>query len=350
LPIETRLYDYELPTELIAQVPIGDRDKSRLMIVDRAGGGVTHSRFAEIVEYVRPGDLFVINDSRVIRARLFVKKKSGARIELLFLRRTDEIRKRWRALARPGRKLSAGTELFHDSLDTPFCRIIKKHDGGEWTVEVSPDPLIPFLELNGVVPLPPYIKTEISDPGRYQTIYADPAGSAAAPTAGLHFTELLMKKMEEKGARFARVTLHIGLDTFRPVSTEYLEDHQMHSETYTVPGETAAAICETVRNGGRVIAVGTTSVRSLESWAYGRTRESIAAGIPGCSGDTRLFIYQKDQIKVVDALVTNFHLPRSTLLALVSAFTGLDLVKRAYGDAIRERYRFYSFGDAMLIV
>lgn len=350
MPIETLLFDYELPPELIAQVPIENRDQSRLMVIHRENGGIEHRRFCDIVEYVQPGDLFVINDSRVIHARLFVKKKTGARIELLFLNQTDEKENIWRALARPGGRLRTEMELFHDSLEGPFCRLAEKHDRGVWTVEVIPNPLIPFLEKHGTVPLPPYIKNDIADPGRYQTVYAQRNGSAAAPTAGLHFTDSLMKRIENKGARFARVTLHIGLDTFRPIATDFIEDHEMHSEFYSAPDETAALISETIRAGCRVVAVGTTAVRSLESWADGMSREELSGGHSGRSGETRLFIYKREQIKAVDALVTNFHLPRSTLIALVSAFAGRETILRAYREAIRERYRFYSLGDAMLIV
>lgn len=346
MSIETKLYDYELPQELIAQTPLVNREESRLMVIHRDTGAIEHRRFSDIVEYVRSGDLFVVNDTRVFPARLFVKKKTGARIELLLLKPVDEPNGLWRALARPGRRLDIGTELFHDTHELPFCRMIEKHEAGEWTIEATPRPLIPFLETHGIVPLPPYIKNTIPDPNRYQTVYATRNGSAAAPTAGLHFTPPLISRVENAGARFANVTLHIGLDTFKPVSTDLIEDHKMHSEIYYVPDETALSASEAARKG-RVVAVGTTAVRALESWAADREPDSA---VSGSSGETRLFIFKREQFKAVDVMITNFHLPRSTLLILVSAFAGLELTRRAYEEAVKERYRFYSFGDAMLIL
>ena len=350
MPIETRLFDYELPRELIAQTPLEKREDSRLLLLDRSTGKIERRSFTDIIDYIRPVDLLVVNDTRVFPARLFVNKKSGGRIELLFLNQTDAPENEWRALARPGRRLAAGTELFHESLETPFCRVVSILEKGEITVEVSPRPLFSFLELHGAVPLPPYIKDKISDPRRYQTVYAERDGSAAAPTAGLHFTPELIEKIKKSGARFASVTLHIGLDTFKPVGEELIEDHTMHAEFYTVPDETAAAVSETRRGGGRVIAVGTTSVRALESWAAGESKNEPAPAPKGKSGETRLFIFRRDQFAVTDAMITNFHLPRSTLIIMVSAFAGYDLLRSAYSEAIENKYRFYSFGDAMLIV
>jgi len=350
LPTETRLFDYDLPPELIAQVPLENRERSRLLVIHRDTGEIEHRMFTDIIEYVRPGDLFVANDTRVFPARLFVKKPTGANIELLFLKPVDKEKTAWNVLARPGRRLREGTSLFHDSLSGPFCRLAEKHENGSWTAEALPRPLIPFLEKYGVVPLPPYIKESISDPNRYQTIYAEKDGSAAAPTAGLHFTAPLIRRIEKTGASFTKVTLHIGLDTFKPVSAEFIEDHQMHSETYCVTDDAARAVAGSIRGGGRVVAVGTTAVRALESWAAGRPRHELARALSGGEGDTNLFIRRRSQFFTTDALLTNFHLPRSTLLILVSAFAGHEIIRRAYEEAIRERYRFYSFGDAMLIL
>lgn len=350
MPIETSLFDYELPQELIAQTPLENRQESRLMKIDRETGIIEHLHFANIIDHLHPGDLLVINDTRVIPARLFVNKKTGARIELLFLKKEDSGENIWRALARPGRRIDTGTELFHDSSEAPFCTISAKHEKGEISVEVAPDDLISFLALHGTVPLPPYIKNKIDNPNRYQTVYAERDGSAAAPTAGLHFTPDLIEKIKSKGIRFATVTLHIGLDTFKPVDEEYIEDHKMHSEFYTMPDETAAAIAETKRSGGRVIAVGTTSVRAMESWALDKSPDELSGAPAGASGETRLFIFRREQFAVTNAVITNFHLPKSTLIILVSAFAGLDLLREAYEKAVKEKYRFYSFGDAMLIV
>ncbi len=350
MPTETRLFDYDLPPELIAQVPLEKRERSRLLVIHRDTGEIQHRTFTDIHEYVEPGDLFVVNDTRVFPARLFVKKPTGANVELLFLKPVDEDKSAWNALARPGRRLREGTELFHGSLPGPFCRLGEKHEDGSWTLEALPRPLIPFLEKYGIVPLPPYIKKTISDPNRYQTIYADRNGSAAAPTAGLHFTDPLIRRIEKTGASFAKVTLHIGLDTFKPVSTEFIEDHAMHSETYYVTDIAARAVAGSIRDGGRIVAVGTTAVRSLESWAAGRSRDALARALSGREGDTTLFISRRSQFSATDALITNFHLPRSTLLILVSAFAGHEIIRRAYAEAIKEKYRFYSFGDAMLIL
>jgi len=349
LPLETDLLDYELPQELIAQRPLEDRSGSRLLVMDRRKRSIRHRRFTDLAEYLRPGDLLVLNDSRVFPARLFLRKETGAKIELLFLRALGGER-RWEALARPGRKLREGMELYHEALPGPFCRMAEKKERGLWNVEVIEGPLLEFLDTHGVTPLPPYVKKSIGDPGRYQTVYAAETGSTAAPTAGMHFTGSLMAGLEDIGVRFARVTLHIGIDTFRPISEKFVADHDMHTEHYSVTAGAALAVADTIRLGGRVVAVGTTAVRTLESWAAGRSREEIAADPRPASGDTDLFIYEKEQFSLVDAMITNFHLPKTTLLALVCAFAGREFVLEAYGEAIRERYRFYSFGDAMLIV
>jgi len=345
LPLETKLFEYDLPEELIAQNPLEKRDGSRLLVIDRRTGGMQHKLFSDLPGYVRKGDLFIVNDSRVLRARVILKKETGGRVELLFLRSRGG--KKWSALARPGKRLAEGTPLYHESLPAPLCRVVRKLDSGICEVEVAPDDLPAFLELHGDVPLPPYIKKKISDPERYQTVYSGETGSAAAPTAGLHFTNELMEKIRAAGGSFSRVTLHVGIDTFRPIATEYVEDHEIHSEYFAVPDETAAAVAAAAENGGRVIAVGTTSVRALESWSALNKGKSRRAG---SEGETRLFIYDKSQFTATDAMITNFHLPRSTLLAMVSAFCGAELLREAYNEAVRRKYRFFSFGDAMLIV
>jgi S-adenosylmethionine:tRNA ribosyltransferase-isomerase len=340
----TSEFDYDLPPELIAQRPIEPRDASRLLVVDRAAGALTHRRFTDLPEYLRPGDVLVANESRVIPARLRARKEpTGGQVEILLLARQDDLR--WEALAKGRRFL-------------PGQRFRVRGPGGEagpaGTVEEVTEaggrilrfdePLEPYLGRVGETPLPPYIHEPLADPERYQTVYARVQGSAAAPTAGLHFTPSLVRRIEEAGVGWTSVVLHIGLDTFRPVTEETVEAHRIHSE-YGVLSAAAAERVNVARSrGGRVIAVGTTAVRVLET----------AAGEDGrvapWEGHTRLFIYPGYRFRAVDALVTNFHLPRSSLLMLVSAFAGTDFVRRAYREAVAARYRFYSFGDSMLIL
>jgi len=363
-------YDYHLPPELIAQTPIEPRDSSRLLVVDRAAQSLEQRVFRDITAYLRPGDLLVANQSRVLPARLLgVKEGSGGQVELLLLAiRADRGEDHWEALARPGRRIHAGQRLlFGDGLlvaevmeTTPSGGRIVRLVAREGTVAEA-------LERVGRMPLPPYIHTPLADTERYQTVYARVPGSAAAPTAGLHFTPELLAQVEAQGVGLAYVTLHIGLDTFRPVAEKDLSQHVMHSEAIELDAETAARINATRRAGGRIVAVGTTAVRTLEGVAKltaeaQGTGEGGAAGDPTLSNDeagdivmpyrgrTDLFITPGYQFRAVDAMITNFHLPKSTLLALVSAFAGRDLILRAYHEAIAARFRFYSFGDAMLIL
>lgn len=334
-------FDYDLPPELIAQTPAEPRDASRLMVLDRRTGAIEHRVFRDLVEYIRPGDVLVVNDSRVRNARLFGVKPTGGRVELLILRPLES--ELWEALVSPGKRVPPGTPLIvSGELE---AEILERTESGGRVVrfhsEVPLDELLPRL---GETPLPPYIHERTADPERYQTVYAERLGSAAAPTAGLHFTPELMDAVRAAGAVFAGVTLHIGLDTFRPVKVDDLDAHVMHSEWFEVPETTAGLV-----NGGRrVVAVGTTAVRALES--------AVSNGrvVPGAR-ETRLFLRPRPgepagaRFQVVDALITNFHLPRSTLLMLVSAFAGRECVLSAYREAVKEGYRFFSFGDAMMI-
>ena len=337
--LRTDDFDYHLPEQLIAQTPAEPRDSSRLLVIHRDTGTLEHRVFGEIADYLRPNDLLIANDSRVLPARLYARKVTGGRIELLLLRQVGEW---WEALARPASRLRPGTLLSIGEAGDHTAEVGERTGSGAVLFRFSaPAELI--AAQHGEMPLPPYIKAPLANPERYQTVYSRVAGSAAAPTAGLHFTPQLLEKLERRGAGFAFVTLHVGLDTFRPVKADRIADHQMHSELVVVPDETARAIHKARAQGGRVIAVGTTAVRSLESWA--------AAGVQeGWSGWTTLFIYPGYQFRVVDALITNFHLPRSTLMMLVSALAGRDLIRRAYEEAIKREYRFFSFGDASLIL
>ena len=339
--MKTAEFDYHLPPELIAQTPVEPRDASRLMVVHRDTGQFEHRIFREIVEYVRPGDLLVANQSRVIPARLYGRKvPTGGKVELLLLTKRGE--HVWETLVR-GRRIREGVRIrVGDGEHSLEGTVVEITESGGRLIEFD-RPLEPLLKHIGVVPLPPYIHKPIADPERYQTVYARIEGSVAAPTAGLHFTPELMRRIEEKGARFVFVTLHIGLDTFRPVKEENVEEHRMHSEYCELDEKVAEEINRARREGRRIIAVGTTSVRVLETAA---TDE----GVRPFRGWTDLFIYPGYRFKVVDVMITNFHLPRSTLIMLVSAFAGRDLILRAYEEAVRLRYRFYSFGDAMLIL
>jgi S-adenosylmethionine:tRNA ribosyltransferase-isomerase len=355
-------FDYELPAELIAQTPIEPRDASRLMVIERRSEAIEHRHFRDIGDYLRPGDLLIANQSRVIPARLLGHRAgTGGQVEVLLLsERTDLGRDTWEALVRPGRRLREGDRIiFGDATGSQLIgEIIKRTETGGRILHLfvpdatttTSDPYDALAVRNlidklGKIPLPPYIHETLQNPERYQTVYARISGSAAAPTAGLHFTPELLERLQQQGVRVGFVTLHVGLDTFRPVEVEYVSEHKMHSEEIMLDEPTAALINETRASGGRVVAVGTTSVRVLESVA------SFYDGqIKPYHGRTSLFITPGTRYQIVDAMITNFHLPRSTLLLLVSAFMGKELMERAYQEAIRERYRFFSFGDAMLIL
>lgn len=335
-------YDYDLPEELIAQDPLEDRSSSRLMVLDHQTGDVEHRHFTDILEYLHPGDCLVINNTKVIPARLFgVKEDTQAKIEVLLLKRKEN--DIWETLVKPGKKAKPGTKLvFGDGLLT--AEVVDVVEEGNRLIQFHYDGIFEeILDQLGQMPLPPYITHQLKDKNRYQTVYAKYDGSAAAPTAGLHFTKELLQKVKDMGVDIAEVTLHVGLGTFRPVKVENVLDHHMHSEFYMVSQEAADKINRAKESGHRVIAVGTTSTRTLEAAAdeNGRLHET--------SGWTEIFIYPGYQFKVIDALITNFHLPQSTLVMLVSALAGREHVLHAYEIAVKERYRFFSFGDAMLI-
>ena len=342
--MKTSDFDYILPEELIAQTPIEPRDHSRLMVVHRATGELEHKHFYDIVNYLRPGDALVINETKVIPARLMgVKEETGVPVEVLLLRRLSTTD--WEALVRPGRRLKPGTFCsFGDGLLR--CEILGNvEETGGRTVRFHYDGVFEeLLDRLGEMPLPPYIHEKLNDPTRYQTVYAKAEGSAAAPTAGLHFTPELLEKIRGMGVTIVPVLLHVGLGTFRPVKEEDVDAHKMHSEFYQVTQEAADTLNRIRQSGGRLICVGTTSVRTIETVA---TEDGVVH--PG-SGDTSIFIKPGVKIKAVDALITNFHLPQSTLLMLVSTFMGRENALAAYNEAVRLRYRFFSFGDAMLIV
>jgi S-adenosylmethionine:tRNA ribosyltransferase-isomerase len=341
-------FDYELPDELIAQTPLPDRASSRLMVINRTGGEITHAGFSELGSFLRPDDLLVLNDSRVIPARLKIQRTSGGRGELLLLHRVPSDGE-WIALARPGRKLQIGETVHVLPLDAnaemASATILDKQDNATAHVQLSEE-LDRDIAAFGLVPLPPYITTELHDPERYQTVYSHPAGSAAAPTAGLHFTNEMLSALDQQGVKTAYVTLHVGLDTFRPVSEEVAEEHEIHSEWCSVSPAAVEKIQVCRKNGGRVIAVGTTSARTLETLAKHGESGNLAA----FSGPTNIFITPGYEWMVVDGLITNFHLPKSTLLLMVSSFASRDLILRAYREAIDHCYRFFSFGDATLIL
>ena len=338
---KTSDFYFELPEELIAQTPLKQRDASRLLCLDKQSGSISHRVFSELPGLLMPGDCMVINDSRVLPARLFGNRETGGGVELVLL--NDKGDKHWECLTRPGKKTKPGTRLtFGDGSLT--ATVMDVTSGGNRIIRFDYDGIfLQVLERLGKMPLPPYIHEELSDSSRYQTVYADASGSAAAPTAGLHFTESLLTEIRDSGVQICTVTLHVGLGTFRPVKAENIEDHKMHGEFCIIPEETADAVNRTKANGGRIVAVGTTSARTLESFAD--DDGMLSAG----SGWTDIFIYPGYRFKCVDGLVTNFHLPESTLIMLVSALAGRDNVINAYNEAVRERYRFFSFGDAMLI-
>lgn len=338
--MRTSDFDYVLPTEFIAQTPAEPRDHSRLLVLDRSSGAIQHACFYQIGEFLHPGDLLVLNETRVIPARLYARKDSGGRVEILLLRRIDEYI--WEALA-GGKGLRVGRRLRVEN--GPSAEIIAVLEGAHRLVGFS-EPIEPYLEIAGHAPLPPYIHMPLSDPERYQTVYSRTPGSAAAPTAGLHFTPGLIEELRSEGVRFARITLHVGLDTFAPVVEENPLKHRIHTEWCELDEAAAATIVQTRQDGGRIIAVGTTSVRTLESAARSALRGSVAAPF---NGPTDLFILPGYSFRAVDAMITNFHLPRSTLIMLVSAFAGRKQTLDVYEIAKNEGYRFYSFGDAMFI-
>jgi S-adenosylmethionine:tRNA ribosyltransferase-isomerase len=340
--MKTSDFDYDLPSEYIAQTPIQPRDASRLMVLHRQDGRIEHAIFRDIGDYLHPGDVLVLNETRVIPARLYARKvPGGGRVELLLLRRLDVIT--WEVLV-GGKGLSVGRELMVES--GPQASVIESLDGGRRVVRFA-EPVERFFAQAGHVPLPPYIHEHLSDPERYQTVYARYPGSAAAPTAGLHFTPGLIEQLEVHGVVFARLTLHVGLDTFAPVNEDDPQVHHIHTEWCQVSPQAAKTINLAKKNGGRIIAVGTTSVRTLESAAKTARNGQVVGAF---EGPTDLFILPGFAFRAVDAMITNFHLPRSTLIMLVSAFAGRERILAAYETAKREKYRFYSFGDAMLII
>ena len=341
--LKTSDFDYDLPESFIAQTPVEPRDASRLLVLHRETGQIEHRTFREIGAYLRPTDVLVLNQTRVIPARIFARKQTGGRVELLLLRRRDALT--WEALV-GGKGLSAGKVIQVEK--GPKAEVLEDLNGSERLLRFD-QPIEPYFSKVGNVPLPPYIHEKLSDPERYQTVYAREPGSAAAPTAGLHFTPPLLGELQAQGVGLAYVTLHVGLDTFAPVTEDDPEQHKIHTEWCELPQETADLINERRQAGGRVVAVGTTSVRTLESAARQASRND-SAEISAYSGATDLFILSGFRFKLVDGMITNFHLPRSTLLMLVSAFTGREAILQAYEAAKRGGYRFYSFGDAMLIL
>lgn len=340
--MKTSDFYYELPEELIAQTPVEPRNSSRLMVLPRNGGEIEHKHFYDLPEFLKPGDCLVLNNTRVLPARLYgTREDTGAAVEFVLLRQHGN--KLWECLAGPGKKAKTGYKFrFSDKLTATVTDVLE--DGNRMIEFACEGDFFAVLDEVGQMPLPPYIKEKLKDKERYQTVYSKDAGSAAAPTAGLHFTKEMLESIKAMGVNIAYVTLHVGLGTFRPVKVEDVTQHKMHTEHYYIPEEAAKTINETRKNGGRVICVGTTSCRTVESCAkkYGEIKE--------CSGDTDIFIYPGFEFKCMDGLITNFHLPESTLIMLVSAFAGYDNVMNAYNTAVKERYRFFSFGDAMLIL
>ena len=342
--LQTKDFDFELPEELIAQTPIEPRDASRLMVLDKTTGEIEHRHFHDIMEYLNEGDCLVLNNSRVLPARIYgIKNETGAHVEFLLLKNCgDDV---WEALAGPGKRAKVGTSFTFEG-SSMTCEVIEVKDDGNRMIRFHYDKDTNFfteLDKIGQMPLPPYIKEELADGERYQTVYSRVSGSAAAPTAGLHFTKELLEQIERKGVKLAYVTLHVGLGTFRPVKVEEITEHEMHSEFCMISAETAQILNETKQNGGRIVCVGTTSCRTIESLAKddGSFAESSAW--------TDIFIYPGYRFKAMDALITNFHLPESTLIMLVSAFAGYEHIMNAYRVAVQERYRFFSFGDAMFL-
>ena len=340
--MKTHDFWYELPEELIAQTPLEQRDASRLLVLDRVSGDINHRHFYDVIDYLKPGDCLVMNDSRVLPARLLGHRPTGGAVEVLLLRDLGD--KKWECLCKPGRKMQPGNEvIFGDGELT--ATVLEVREDGNRVVEFHYEGIfLEVLERLGKMPLPPYIKAELSNQERYQTVYSKEVGSAAAPTAGLHWTPELLEKARKKGVKLAFVTLHVGLGTFRPVKAEEISEHHMHAELCMLSQETADILNETKRAGGRVICVGTTSCRTLESLV------SEDGTFEAKSKWTDIFIFPGYTFKAMDGLITNFHLPESTLVMLVSAFAGREHVLAAYEEAVRERYRFFSFGDAMCIL
>lgn len=338
------LFDFHLPEELIAQTPLEDRSSSRLLAVDRETGAFEHKHFSDILSYIEAGDTIVVNDTKVMPARLFgTKEDTGASIEVLLLKESSS--QTWETLVKPAKRIKVGTTIvFGDGKLRATC--IEEGEQGGRTLQFSFDGIFyEILDELGEMPLPPYIKERLEDKDRYQTVYAKEIGSAAAPTAGLHFTEEIMSQLREKGVTITTVTLHVGLGTFRPVSADDILEHKMHSEYYTMSKETATILNETKARGGRIIAVGTTSARTIETIASRHDGTFVEE-----SGWTSIFIYPGYSFKGIDGLITNFHLPKSTLLMLVSALSTRENMLNAYNEAVKEKYRFFSFGDAMLII
>jgi S-adenosylmethionine:tRNA ribosyltransferase-isomerase len=343
---------YDLPAELIAQQPASPRDAARLMIVDRAAGTIAHAVFRDLPHHLRPGDCLVVNDTRVLPARVLCRRRTGGQVEAFYLQSEEGDATAWRMLVRPSARLSVGERLFFD--EAPLLTLVAYHGRGQWTVQ--PDPPTEaeiFLTRWGRPPLPPYISrpagATADDVQDYQTIFAARSGAVAAPTAGLHFTPAVADALTSRGVRRAAVTLHVGLGTFAPVDCDDLDDHAMHAEWYAIKATTSQLLSETRRQAGRIVAVGTTSVRVLETLA-GLHATFPTEPLSAATGWTRILIQPPHRFVAVDALLTNFHLPESTLLALVMALGGVDLIRAAYAEAVRQRYRFFSYGDAMLIL
>lgn len=338
------MFDYELPEELIAQTPLLDREASRMLVVDRQTGELSHEHFFDITKHLRAGDTLVLNDTKVIPARLFgVKEETGAKIELLLLKEEED--HTWEALVKPSKRIKVGTKVtFGNGLLEATC--VKELPEGRRAMRFKFDGIFnEILDQLGEMPLPPYIQEQLEEQDRYQTVFARNRGSAAAPTAGLHFTETMLEKLQQQGINIAYITLHVGLGTFRPVSVDDVESHKMHSEFYQMTDEAANLLEKTKQEGGRIVAVGTTSARTLETI----TRDHDGSFVSS-SGWTDIFIYPGFKFRAIDGLLTNFHLPKSTLVMLVSAFSSRDIILNAYNEAVAERYRFFSFGDAMLLL
>ncbi|MBR6596275.1 MAG: tRNA preQ1(34) S-adenosylmethionine ribosyltransferase-isomerase QueA [Oscillospiraceae bacterium] len=340
--MKTSDFYYDLPEELIAQTPLQKRDTSRLLVLDRESGEIEHKHFYDILDYLNSGDCLVMNDSRVLPARLLGHRPTGGAVEVLLLRDLGD--KKWECLCKPGRKMQVGNEVIFGNGELS-ATVVEVQDTGNRVVEFHYEGIfLEVLERLGKMPLPPYIKEELQDQERYQTVYSKAVGSAAAPTAGLHWTNELLEKAREKGVKTAFVTLHVGLGTFRPVKAEEITDHHMHAELCMISDETAAILNQTKAQGGRIICVGTTSCRTLESLV------NEDGSFEAKSKWTEIFIYPGYTFKAMEGLITNFHLPESTLVMLVSAFAGREKVLNAYEEAVKERYRFFSFGDAMCIL
>ena len=339
--MKTEDFNYYLPEELIAQTPLKNRDESRLMVLDKTTGEIEHKHFYDIIDYLEEGDVLVLNDTKVLPARLHgIKESTGSHIEILMLKELES--DSWECLARPAKRISVGDTIDFGGLLKATCTQVKEE--GIRTFKLSYQGILyEILDKLGEMPLPPYIHEKLKDKDRYQTVYAKEVGSAAAPTAGLHFTPELLDKIAKKGIKIEYITLHVGLGTFRPVTSENVLDHQMHSEYYIMSKETADTLNEAKKNGNMIVSVGTTSTRTLETVVnlYGEFKE--------CSGWTNIFIYPGYKFKAIDYLITNFHVPKSTLVMLVSALAGRENILNAYNIAVKERYRFFSFGDAMLI-